>query len=135
MPRLWQKAKVVFIPKAGKKDYTSVKSFRPICLTSFFLKALERLILWRLQSVEFTLKPLSQFQHAFSPGKSTESALHHVVEKLEKALLGDQFALGVFIDIEGAFDNIGFGAIKNVLEARNMNCFLIRFILFMIKYG
>lgn len=44
VPKIWQEVKVVFIPKPGKDDYTSPKSFRPISLTSVLLKGLERLI-------------------------------------------------------------------------------------------
>lgn len=45
IPKTWQRVKVVFIPKPGKDDYTSPKSFRPISLTSFMLKGLERMLL------------------------------------------------------------------------------------------
>ena len=38
------KTKVIFIPKPGKKSYTEVKYYRPISLTSFLLKTLERLV-------------------------------------------------------------------------------------------
>ena len=35
---------VIFIPKPGKEDYSSPKSYRPITLTSFVLKGLERIM-------------------------------------------------------------------------------------------
>jgi len=44
IPTAWSLAKVVFIPKAGKKDITDPKSFRPISLTSFLLRTLEKLV-------------------------------------------------------------------------------------------
>lgn len=44
IPKSWQNVKVVFIPKPGRDDYTSPKSFRPISLTSFMLKGLERMM-------------------------------------------------------------------------------------------
>ena len=40
----WKIVKTVFIPKPGKEDYNTAKSFRPISLMSFILKTLERLI-------------------------------------------------------------------------------------------
>jgi len=43
IPNAWSRARVVFIPKTGKKDITHPKSFRPISLTSFLLKTLEKL--------------------------------------------------------------------------------------------
>lgn len=44
IPKRWQEVNVVFIPKPGKDDYTTPKSFRPISLTSVPLKGLECLI-------------------------------------------------------------------------------------------
>jgi len=44
IPNAWSRARVVFIPKTGKKDITHPKSFRPISLTSFLLKTLEKLV-------------------------------------------------------------------------------------------
>ncbi|XP_050664244.1 lipase 3-like [Leptidea sinapis] len=44
VPLQWrEEVKVVFIPKPGNSDYTNPKSFRPISLTSFLMKTLERL--------------------------------------------------------------------------------------------
>lgn len=42
VPSKWREVRVVFIPKPGKMDYSLPKSFRPISLTSFFLKTMER---------------------------------------------------------------------------------------------
>ena len=47
-PRLWQKSRVVFLPKPGKKDYRVGKNHRPIVLSNFLLKGLERLITWEM---------------------------------------------------------------------------------------
>jgi len=44
-------------------------------------------------------------QHAYQAGKSTESALHQLIGRIEKALDAKEYALGIFFDIEGAFDN------------------------------
>jgi len=44
IPMAWRIARVAFIPKPGKIDYTTAKSFRPISLTSFLLKGLEKLV-------------------------------------------------------------------------------------------
>ena len=49
VPKQWRESKAIFIPKAGKDDYSHVRSWRPICLMSFVFKTLERLILWHLE--------------------------------------------------------------------------------------
>lgn len=44
IPKCWTAVKVVFIPKAGKRPSDEAKSYRPISLTSFVLKAIERIM-------------------------------------------------------------------------------------------
>ena len=45
IPSSWRKMDVIFIPKPGKEDYSSPKSYRLITLSSFVLKGLERIML------------------------------------------------------------------------------------------
>ena len=42
----FRKSKVVFIPKHLKDDYGEAGSFRPISLTQFLFKSMERVIEW-----------------------------------------------------------------------------------------
>ncbi|CAH2088502.1 unnamed protein product [Euphydryas editha] len=58
-PKVWREVKVVFIPKPGKGDYSQPKSFRPISLTSFLLKVLERIIDRELRSTTLVEQPLN----------------------------------------------------------------------------
>jgi len=44
IPALWRQVKVVFIPKPGRSSYCGSRDFRPISLTSFLLKTMERLV-------------------------------------------------------------------------------------------
>ena len=44
VPAIWRQVKVGFIPKPGKDSEGGPKDFRPISLTSFLLKTMERLI-------------------------------------------------------------------------------------------
>jgi len=41
----WRIARVSFIPKPGRLDYTNSEAFRPISLTSFLLTGLEKLVI------------------------------------------------------------------------------------------
>ena len=43
-PRAWKESYVVFIPKQGKNSYQEAKSFRPISLSNYLLKVLEKLL-------------------------------------------------------------------------------------------
>jgi ribonuclease HI len=50
-------------------------------------------------------------QHAFRKGHSTEIALNKVLNKIETSLFKKEFCVGIFLDIEGAYDNIDPAAI------------------------
>ena len=66
IPSCWRKMDVIFIPKPGKEDYSSPKSYRPITLSSFVLKGLERIMLWYLREKVITKALVSQ--HALHEG-------------------------------------------------------------------
>ena len=80
VPLQWRESKAVFIPKTGKSDYSQVRSFWPISLSSFIKKALERVWAWRLEESALIQNPLSCDLHAFRLGYSTDSALSTMVE-------------------------------------------------------
>ena len=105
VPNGWRTAEAVLIPKVGKKDYTDPRAFRPISLTSFLFKGMERVIGWHLEEIGITDK-LSRNQHAFRKARSTDTILSEVVDLIEQSVLRKSYALGVFFDIEGAFDNV-----------------------------
>jgi ribonuclease HI len=119
VPALWRKSKAIFIPKTGKEDYAHVRSWRPISLMSFIFKTLERLILWHLEETVLKEFTMHKDQHAFRKGRSTESALSDTVDYLESAVLRQGVAVGVFLDIEGAFDNLLPEGVIRSLRTRN----------------
>ena len=106
VPPQWCHANVVLIPKIGKADYGQAKSFRPISLSSFLLRGLERLVLWKLEETTPRVRPFHPCQHAFRHSRGTDTALSVFADKVEGAILRGSFCIGVFFDIEGAFDNI-----------------------------
>ena len=116
IPQVWQLNDTAVLPKPGKDTYDKPKSFRVINLSSCLLKLLERLVLWHLQSDLKIEAAMSKSQYGFKRGSSTEAAILKLVNKIESALKNGNFALGIFLDIEGAFDNIPFTAIKEALE-------------------
>ncbi|KAG8174755.1 hypothetical protein JTE90_029299 [Oedothorax gibbosus] len=119
IPEAWRQSKAVFIPKPGKADYSVAKAFRPICLSSFLLKTLEKMVDRYIRDEVLPQKPLSKFQYAYQPGKSTETALYDLFTVLDRAVNQKELALATFLDIEGAFDRVPTEAIesKMVLKA------------------
>src|SRR5699024_8463551 len=72
--------------------------------------------------------------HAYTPGRSTESALHEVAIRIERALDVKQSTLGTFIDIEGAFDKTTFVAIERALVQRGVSATLSGWIRHMLEW-
>lgn len=121
IPESWRKVKVIFIPKAGKKDKTLPKAFRPISLTSTLLKLMEKVADSYIRNEFLKNSPLHKDQHAYQPGKSTETALHGIVTLIEKSLRYQETALCAFLDIEGAFDNTSYASINTALLNRRVD--------------
>ena len=113
-PILWKDTKVIFIPKPGKDDYTLPKSFRPISLSNYFIKTLERLVCWMMDQ-SLLIYPIHQKQHGFLPGRSTESAISVTISYIEKYLASNQHCLAAFLDISAAFDSIHIDSVKSAL--------------------
>jgi hypothetical protein len=66
---------------------------------------MERLVDRYLRDEALAHVPLHPNQHAYWVGKLVETALHQLVVRVEKALDQQERALGVFLDIERAFNN------------------------------
>ena len=109
-------SKVIFIPKPGKDNYSKPKSFRPISLTSTIFKVLERVLLNELELTTLMTNPINPRQHAFRKGSSCDSALSDMVDNIEKSILRGEYAVGLFLDISGAFDNVKLSTAKSAME-------------------
>ena len=126
VPLTWRKAHVLMLPKPGKPNYDEVKSFRPISLNSFLLKGLERLVLWELEDNALRRTPFHPAQHAFRKGQSCDTALSEVIDKIESGIMRGRYALGVFLDIQGAFDNVRWTKVIQLMLARGFPARLTR---------
>ncbi|XP_063975107.1 uncharacterized protein LOC135161459 [Diachasmimorpha longicaudata] len=109
---MWREVRVAFIPKPGKCSYDNAKAYRPISLSSFLLKTLERLVDRQIKEGALRFNQICSSQHAYQAGRSTETALHHLVGTIENAKERGVDTLGVFIDIEGAFNNTSFDTLE-----------------------
>jgi len=117
---VWSGTRVTFIPKPGRNGHVLAKDFRPISLTSFVLKKLERLIDNYIRTYPLTTRPLSSSQYAYRAGRSTDISLHHLVSKIETQLATGGYALGLFLDIEGTFDTTSYTAIKEAMHRHDI---------------
>jgi hypothetical protein len=62
------------------------------------------------QSGTVKILPAYEITVCIPEGRSTEAALHNFVQKIEVSLNQKEFTLGVFLGIDGAFDNASFGS-------------------------
>lgn len=115
-PAIWSNSTGIFLPKPGKDDYYNPKAYRTITLSPIPLKWMERIILWHMEVDLKIHSKLNRKQFGFMKGASTETALHKIIHKIERTIIHSGMALGTFLDIEGAFDNVAFGAIEKALS-------------------
>ena len=130
VPRLWRETRVAFIPKPGKERYDRPSAFRPVSLSSFMLKVMEKVV---KQHLELEGKiVLNEHQHAYRTGRSTETALHQLVVRIEDAYYKGKFALAVMYDVEGAFSDTSFQALDEGMRDFEMHWGVRRWILDML---
>ncbi len=115
-PALWKIGKVVIIPKGGDKDPSDPKNNRPILLLSVLGKTLEKLINGRILRCINKSGGLSSKQYGFRKGKSTEDAVCQLVDTVQNC--ESKYAIGLFLDISGAFDNLWWPSIMAALKKR-----------------
>lgn len=104
-PEQWRLAHIIPIRKPGK-DGTIPASYRPISLTNVLCKILERIVVKRLHAKLTQSGKLDKFQCGFKPGNSTTDSLIHLSEEIKTGFAQKQHTVGVFFDIEKAFDRI-----------------------------
>lgn len=103
-PDDWKIASVVPIHKDGPKS--SPANFRPISLLPVLSKILEKLVNKRLSNYIEQNKILSAHQFGFRPGKSTEQAVHQLMDFIVTGLDCGKKCIGVFLDLAKAFDTV-----------------------------
>ena len=112
IPKKWKMANVVPIFKKG--DKSSVDNYRPISLTSLFMKTFEYCIkdLILLKSNDI----IKENQHGFRSGKSCLTQLIPFVDKLAEALNNQSRVDIIYFDFAKAFDTVNHDLILNKLK-------------------
>jgi len=101
-------------------------------LSSFLLKCHKKIIKDNWKD-SFLLSPLLN-QHGFTEGHSCESALDKMVDTIEKNInKKGHICIAVFLDIQGAFDNVQFSSIERELCNRGANNKTIVYYSYLLK--
>lgn len=117
-PKVWKESNLKIIPKDDKRDRRLLNSYRPIALLSVVGKVYEKVIVQRIQKMYEEQGLESSKQFGFKKGKGADDAFLNLKETI---LSNDQrYAVALFVDIEGAFDNLWWPAVlTRVIDA---NC-------------
>ena len=118
MPESWRKIKVIFIPKPDKPSYSVPKAFRPISLMSFMMKILEKLLLWEFEDTCLRTVPHQDEQHGFRKQRGCDSCLTKMYGDIEHSLIKKEYTVAVYLDVEGAYDNLQNHCMEQALRAR-----------------
>lgn len=103
-PKGWRLAEVVMLPKAGKTDLSTYRSWRPIALISCLAKGLERIMAKRMAWAALREGIISP-QHAGAiPGRSATDLVASFIHDTELALKRGQHVSLVTMDVQGAYD-------------------------------
>jgi len=89
---------------------------------------MERHIDWHIRTPLLVESLVETGQCAYLRGVSTELALHRLVNVAERALRSREIAVGIFLDIEGAFSHATFRSMVTALRRKGVSEVCVRFI-------
>lgn len=113
-PRAMKEARVRIIHKGGDKN--DKNNYRPISVLPVFSKGLEKIIFSRLTNFLNKNETLTDSQFGFRKGRSTETALLAMKERIAQSIDSGLFSLGIFIDFSKAFDRLSHDILINKLS-------------------
>src|SRR5947207_11721832 len=100
----WKLAEVAMLLKVGKKDKSSVQSWRPIALLSCISKGLERTIARRIAWTALTCGILSPQHGGTLPKRSAMDLIAAFTHDVESAMAAGSQVTIITMDVQGAFD-------------------------------
>lgn len=103
IPVSWKHGVIVPIAKPGK-DHSQPVSYRPIALTSNLCKLMERMVMNRLTYEMESKGMLSACQSGFRKGRNTMDSILSLEAEIRKAQVNKEMLVGVFFDVEKAYD-------------------------------
>jgi len=114
-PEEWKVGRIAWAVKPDKDPLTP-DAYRPIALLSNIGKLFEKIIAECMWEHIESNNILSDAQFGFRCGRSTEDAIHTVLNKIKHERIFHKYVSAISLDIAGAFDNITWEHIRKELE-------------------
>ncbi|PPJ61058.1 hypothetical protein CBER1_07391 [Cercospora berteroae] len=126
----FRRSTTVVLRKPGKDNYTTPKAYRPIALLNTIGKIMDALLARRLSYIAETYDLLPRAHIGGRRQKSTEHALHNIIDKVHHAWNTGQVQVAslLLLDVSGAFDNVSHERLLHDLRARRVDERLVRWI-------
>ena len=115
-PQAFKSAVIFPLLKKPSLDPNELKNFRPISNLPFISKIIEKLVLVQISRHLSANNLLNQFQSAYRPGHSTETALLKIVNDLLLSLDDGNISLLASLDLSAAFDTIDHAILLHRLQ-------------------
>lgn len=103
-------------PVFKKGDHSKVENYRPISLLPAFSKVFESVMCKRLVDFLISNNILSDVQHGYQRGKSTQTAVFQFTQNILEALERDEMTLGLFLDLSRAYDCLNHDILLHKME-------------------
>lgn len=103
---IWDKAEVIFLKKYGKDTYSKPGSYRPISISSYIGKLIEKILTARIYKFLIALHLYDPNQEGFTPRRNTIRYLNRLINGVKSDIQKKLTAICLFIDFEKAFDSI-----------------------------
>ena len=103
---VWKSSEVIFLKKSGKDNYNIPGSYRPISITSYVGKLMERILANRIETYLTNHNLQDPYQEGFSKGKNSIRYLNRLNLSIHADRVQNLTILCLFIDFEKAFDSV-----------------------------
>ena len=105
------------IPIHKKKSKLDISNYRPISILSNIDKIFEKVMSIRVRNHFERSNLLHNLQFGFREKHSTNHAVISMVQKIQEVIKNKNIAIGVFIDLQKAFDTVNHNILLNKLDS------------------
>ena len=102
----WKECHITFIKKSDKPSYMSPSAYRPLAISPYLGKILERILERRLRDFCSLTSVIDDAQEGFLPEKNTTRYLYKMMSCLHEVKRRKMTAFILLIDFEKAFDSV-----------------------------